>query len=138
MTESRGTVEPPFTRRSVQLTIAAIALTAILWQVLALNGRARLGGRLDRDSGDDRLRDGDRWGELAGHDAPLIQIDLNRAGLQELSLLPGVGPVLAKRIVEDRSRLGSFDSPDSLRRVPGIGAKTVELIRGIGYVDREP
>jgi competence protein ComEA len=65
----------------------------------------------------------------------LIQIDLNRAHARELTLLPGVGPVLARRIVENRNRLGPFESVDALARVDGIGDKTIERIRAIGYVD---
>jgi competence protein ComEA len=48
--------------------------------------------------------------------------------LAELDGLPGVGPVLAARIVEWRSKNGNFKSVDELRRVSGIGdAKFNEL-----------
>jgi competence protein ComEA len=47
----------------------------------------------------------------------------------ELSLLPGVGETLARRIVESRSKHGRFADLDDLRRVRGIGPKTLERIR---------
>ena len=56
------------------------------------------------------------------------KVNLNRANLLELDGLPGVGPVLAARIVEWRSKNGNFKSVDELRRVSGIGdAKFNEL-----------
>lgn len=49
------------------------------------------------------------------------KIDLNRASLAELDALPGIGPVLAARIVEHRRRHGPFRRADDLLAVPGIG-----------------
>ncbi|MGX7680679.1 ComEA family DNA-binding protein [Jatrophihabitans sp. DSM 45814] len=48
-------------------------------------------------------------------------IDLNSASVSELDSLPGVGPVLAQRIVDWRTQHGRFDSVDQLRSVTGIG-----------------
>lgn len=59
------------------------------------------------------------------------RLDLNRATLAELQQLPGIGPVLAQRIVETRERQGRFTSPEDLRQVPGIGAKKFEAIRNL-------
>ncbi len=59
--------------------------------------------------------------------APLA-IDLNSAGADELSLLPGVGPALAARIVEDRQARGPFRSIEELDRVRGVGPA---LLRGV-------
>lgn len=56
---------------------------------------------------------------------PGILLDLNSASVRELSLLPGIGPVLAHRIVQNRQRLGRFASVQSLQRVHGIGPTTV-------------
>jgi len=56
-------------------------------------------------------------------------VDLNRADRAALQGLPGVGPVLAERILEDRKHNGPFRSVEDLRRVKGIGEKTLERIR---------
>jgi competence protein ComEA len=64
--------------------------------------------------------------------APLsarFEVDINTADLPELMQLPGVGPTLARRIIESRETAGPFDSPDDLRRVSGIGQKRLEQIR---------
>jgi competence ComEA-like helix-hairpin-helix protein len=55
-------------------------------------------------------------------------LDINSATEGELQQLPAVGPVLAKRIVETRNTK-KFENVDDLRRVPGIGAKTLEKLR---------
>lgn len=55
-------------------------------------------------------------------------IDLNRASATELEELPGVGKVLAERIVARRDEDGPFVSVDELRDVTGIGAKLFEQI----------
>lgn len=52
-------------------------------------------------------------------------VDINAASAGELELLPGVGPSLAKRLVEAREKAGSFDRPSDLLRVKGVGQKTL-------------
>lgn len=56
-------------------------------------------------------------------------VDLNQASLHDLTRLPGVGRVLAMRIVEERDRSGHFASIDDLRRVRGVGAAKLERLR---------
>lgn len=56
-------------------------------------------------------------------------VDLNRASAHDLAGLPGVGPVLAERIVAERRRR-PFDDLDDLVRVQGVGQATVERLRG--------
>jgi competence protein ComEA len=51
------------------------------------------------------------------------KVDLNRASAAELDALPGIGPVLASRIVAYRDAHGGFGSVRDLRRVQGIGDK---------------
>jgi competence ComEA-like helix-hairpin-helix protein len=53
------------------------------------------------------------------------RLDPNRASADELELLPGVGPSLARRLVEERGRSGPFRSAPDLRRVPGVGERTL-------------
>lgn len=57
------------------------------------------------------------------------QVDINTADAAELERLPGVGPTLAKRIVDYRSTHGQFQSSEDLQRVQGIGPKTYETLR---------
>ena len=54
-------------------------------------------------------------------EVPSFQIDLDSADEETLVLLPGIGPALAGRIVEDRNRLGAFGGIAGLQRVRGIG-----------------
>jgi competence protein ComEA len=49
------------------------------------------------------------------------QVNLNTATLAELQELPGVGPVLAERIIDYRDRNGGFRTVEDLRKVTGIG-----------------
>ena len=56
-------------------------------------------------------------------------VELNNATLTELDGLPGVGPVLAQRILDWRSEHGRFTSVDELREVSGIGARKFESLR---------
>ncbi len=56
-------------------------------------------------------------------------IDVNRSAAQELEALPGIGPVLAQRIVEHRKRFGAFQSIQDLDRVKGIGNKKIQALR---------
>jgi competence protein ComEA len=49
------------------------------------------------------------------------KVDLNTATAADLEQLPGIGPVLAERIVAWRTEHGTFRSVDQLREVPGIG-----------------
>ncbi|MFJ2131873.1 helix-hairpin-helix domain-containing protein [Streptomyces sp. NPDC087845] len=48
-------------------------------------------------------------------------VSLNRATVEQLDTLPGVGPVLAQHIVDYRTQHGGFRSVDELREVTGIG-----------------
>jgi competence ComEA-like helix-hairpin-helix protein len=58
-------------------------------------------------------------------------LDLNRACLSELTLLPGIGPVRAKAIGAYRDRRGRIDGLDDLIEIKGIGPKTVRRLRFI-------
>ncbi|HSF19567.1 MAG TPA: helix-hairpin-helix domain-containing protein [Vicinamibacteria bacterium] len=51
-------------------------------------------------------------------------IDLNTAGVEELTSLPGVGQKVAERIVAYREANGPFDKKEELMNVRGIGEKT--------------
>ena len=57
-------------------------------------------------------------------------IPLNRATVEDLDRIPGIGPGLARRIVEYRQALGNFSALDQLKEVNGIKEKTFEKIKG--------
>ncbi|MDH3628831.1 MAG: helix-hairpin-helix domain-containing protein [Acidobacteriota bacterium] len=49
---------------------------------------------------------------------------LNQATVEQLQTLPGVGPSIARRIVEFRDQHGAFERLEDLMRVKGVGEKT--------------
>ncbi|SNT40583.1 competence protein ComEA [Asanoa hainanensis] len=57
------------------------------------------------------------------------KVNLNTATLAELDSLPGVGPVLAQRILDHRTAKGGFKSVGDLRNVDGIGASRYEDLK---------
>ena len=57
------------------------------------------------------------------------KLDLNTASAADLVRLPRIGPGLARRIVDDRTRNGPFLSVDELTRVPGVGAGVLRNVR---------
>lgn len=66
-------------------------------------------------------------------DAPPIQveylIDINTAGWPEIAQLPDIGETLARRIVDHRRQHGPFVDHSDLRKVRGIGPKTLEKMK---------
>jgi len=79
---------------------------------------------LSRLNLDSRLKDEDEiW-------IPGEKIDINRASPHQLTYLPGIGPILAQRIVEYRQKKGPFQDLSDLEKVPGIGKLKLEKIKG--------
>jgi len=62
-------------------------------------------------------------------DGKAAAIDLNTADVAALDSLPGVGPVMAARIIAWRDQHGRFTTIDQLREVSGIGPRTFERLR---------
>lgn len=58
-------------------------------------------------------------------EALAVPVDLNGAPAEELESLPGIGPTLARAIIEGRP----YASVDALRRVPGIGPVRLQAVR---------
>ena len=57
------------------------------------------------------------------------KVNLNRATVEQLETLPGIGPARAKAIVRWRSERGRFTTLDALLEVPGIGRATLERLK---------
>lgn len=67
------------------------------------------------------------------------KIPINFAGKDELTQLPGVGPALAERIIEEREKNGVFRLPEDLLAVRGIGTATLQrLLPHISLKTSEP
>lgn len=106
---------------------------------------AAAGGALDtadlsRVNMADILRDGiqiDIPYKEAQANAPLptpiggVKVSINSANAEELDALPGIGPVLAQRIVDYRTANGLFASLDALAEVSGIGASLLDELRDL-------
>lgn len=58
-------------------------------------------------------------------------VNINTAGQTELEALPGVGPSLAKKIMEFRQKNGGFKNPSDLMAVQGIGEKKFEQLKNL-------
>ncbi|HSV30737.1 MAG TPA: ComEA family DNA-binding protein [Atribacteraceae bacterium] len=58
-----------------------------------------------------------------------ILVNVNSASADELQSLPGIGKVIASRIIAYRQEHGAFSRPEDLLAVPGIGEKRLEDIR---------
>ena len=63
-----------------------------------------------------------------------LRVDLNRASAGELELLPGIGAVLARRVIAFRESVGRFQKIEDLRGVKGIGAKKFERLKSFVLV----
>jgi competence protein ComEA len=57
------------------------------------------------------------------------RININRADLNELTSLPGIGPGKAARIIEYRKQNGPFVSEHDIVKVKGIGEKTYKRLK---------
>ena len=67
--------------------------------------------------------------DLPPEEIQVVLVDLNTAGVDELTTLPGIGESLAKRIIDYRNAHGPFESPEALMEVSGIGKKKLEELR---------
>ena len=120
MTSSDANPEPPgprlWLRRLDQVTVAVLLSLSWLAIIVGLFVRGYHRGHLiEIDRGDPSRVE--------------FRVDINQAEWTELSLLPGIGEALARQIVAAREADGPYRDHDALRRVRGIGPKTLEAIR---------
>jgi len=63
------------------------------------------------------------------------KLNINTATMEQLQRLPGIGPVLAERIIKFRDKNGNFPNVNDLRKVQGIGKKTLENLSDLIIID---
>lgn len=111
----------------------SLAVTAI-----EAAGGAREGARLDQVNLARPVHEGDQL-HVPGPDAAGEQtadvsgglVDINAADATALQQLPGVGPVLAERIIDHRESVGRFEAIEDLLDVPGIGEARLAAMRDL-------
>jgi len=69
--------------------------------------------------------------QLAGFVDSSGRININTAGQAQLEELPGIGPALAQRIIDHRTKNGPFLSTEDVMAVSGIGEKRYEQLKDI-------
>lgn len=57
------------------------------------------------------------------------KVNINNATLKELDEIPGIGPVTAQKIIDYREKNGYFTSIEDLKKIGGIGEKTLDKFR---------
>jgi comEA protein len=67
--------------------------------------------------------------QLQGQVQPAVVVNVNKATLEELIKVRGIGPVMAKRIIEHRDKNGAFKSIDDLTQVQGIGSNKLQRFK---------
>ena len=87
-------------------------------------------------NGSEKTPDKKKEGTMAleNPEGPVI-VEVNTGGAAMLQGIKGIGPALSKRVLAYRQKLGGFYSPEQLREVKGIGAKTLEKMMPFIRVD---
>jgi competence protein ComEA len=106
----------PLLRHADQAVVASLVVLSLVGMAAYFVAQGGFRGRLIEI---------DRAGPLEAR----FRVDINQVQWPELSQLPEVGETLARRIVDSRSVNGPFKDNDDLRRVRGIGPRTLERIK---------
>ena len=114
------------TKSEIAMLAATVVLVIVALVIHFVDGKGT-------SHGDYTIR---TWRAKEPAEAP-APIDVNTADEEGLQKLPGIGPALAERIIEDRTANGPYATLDELTRVSGIGVKTVESLRPYAVVGSE-
>ncbi len=99
------------------LVLGLAAITGLIWSVTTSSEPSRIHTQITQGP------------VIENQSAPArLLIDLNSAGIDELELLPSIGPKLAQRILDDREENGPYEALKDLDRVRGIGPKTIARV----------
>jgi competence ComEA-like helix-hairpin-helix protein len=69
---------------------------------------------------------------------PEVILDLNQASLADLERLPGIGFIMAQRIIAHRERVGRFEKIDDLLEIPDFDQATLEELKARLYIEAMP
>lgn len=73
--------------------------------------------------------------DVRGPASHIYPIDINKATVEQLSTIPGIGEKIAQSIIDYREKIGRFNNLEELMNVPRIGEKTYENIKEYLYVE---
>lgn len=68
---------------------------------------------------------------IGGIDKGTGKMNINKASLQELDQLPGIGPAIAQSIIDYRETTGGFKAIEDIKNIPKIGEKRYEQIKDL-------
>lgn len=113
--------------------LSALVLVTVLFGVFTLGyflGMSRQSAPLSVTVAEDLTREPREIQQVTiqTESGPVFPVSINRADKDDLAALPGIGDVLARRIVDYRRANGYFTSPEELLNVEGIGEKKLEAI----------
>lgn len=115
--KAAGKPARPWVTRAEAIATLTLALVFLVWVGVIVLRQRQAGRDL-------------HWVPGQGQGAGYL-VDINRAELPELMLLPGVGPSKAARIIKWRQEHGPFHALEELHQAAGISAKDLAAIRGL-------
>lgn len=137
--EEHGSIEVHVAGWVMDPGVVELSEGAIVAEAVAAAGGMRVGARADLINLAAPVADGEQvvvpgpesQGKATAGSTSNGVVALNRADASELENLPGVGPVLAERIVAHREQIGGFQRIEDLLQVPGIGESKLEALRDL-------
>ena len=123
----------------LKLGMLVVTMGMVLWMGWVRHVSVELPGASTQEPTAEFVNDSSRHGltqnraasaKAVGLHAPAL-LDLNRATAGELEALPGIGAVLAQRVIAFRESAGRFRTVEDLREVKGIGAKKFGRLKSL-------